>query len=111
MPASPTDERRDVRGSSDRPALDDQSPVPVRPRLGLVRRGLLTASALGLLALAGCSADTVGELQRLGLPDPANDRAPDILNLWICTWIAAGVIGVLVWGLIFYAAVRFKTKH
>ncbi len=98
-------------GSSERPALNDQSSVPVRARVGLVRRGLLAAAALGLLALASCSADTVGELKRLGLPAPASDRAPFVLHLWIGSWIAAGAIGILVWGLIFYSAVRFKTRH
>jgi cytochrome c oxidase subunit 2 len=108
---NPTDERRDVGGSSERPALIEQSSVPVRRRVGLIRRGLLTTVAMGLLALAGCSADTEGQFERLGLPRPVTDRAPEILHLWIGTWIAAGIIGVMVWGLIFYAAVRFKTKH
>ena len=83
----------------------------MRPRVGLVRRGLLTAVAFGLLALAGCSAETVGELRRLGLPEPAGDRAPFIYDLWIGTWIAAGIIGIGMWAIIFYAAIRFKTKH
>jgi cytochrome c oxidase subunit II len=111
VPANPTDERRDVGGSSERPALKDQSSVPGRPRAGLIRRGLLTAAVLGLLALAACSADTVSELKRLGLPNAASDRATSIHDLWIGTWIAAGIVGVGVWGLIFYAAIRFKTKH
>ena len=85
--------------------------MSVRPRVGLVRRGLLTAAAFGLLALAGCSAETVGELKRLGLPEPASDRAPFIGDLWIGTWIAAGIVGVFMWVVIFYAAVRFKTRH
>jgi cytochrome c oxidase subunit 2 len=100
-----------VGGSSERPALNDQSLAAARPRVGLVRRGLLILAAFGLLALAGCSAETVGELRRLGLPEPASDRAPTILDLWIGTWIAAGIVGVAVWGAIFYAAVRFKTRH
>jgi cytochrome c oxidase subunit II len=111
IPANPTDERRDVGVSSERPALKDQSPVPVRPRVGLVRRGLVIVAILGLLALAGCSADTVSELRRLGLPEPASDRAPFIYDLWIGTWIAAGIIGVFMWAIIFYAAIRYKTKH
>jgi cytochrome c oxidase subunit 2 len=86
-----------VGGSSERPALKD--------------RGLLTAAVLGLLALTGCSAETAGELRRLGLPEPASDRAPFIYDLWIGTWIAAGIIGVFMWVIIFYAAIRFRTKH
>jgi cytochrome c oxidase subunit 2 len=75
---------------------------PVRAR---VRLAVL---ALGLLTLAGCSSGTVAHLKRLGLPVGSSDRAPYIHNLWIGTWIAAGVVGVLVWGLIGYAATHFR---
>ena len=34
-----------------------------------------------------------------------------MLDLWIGTWIAAGIIGVVMWGLILWAALRYKTKH
>ncbi len=97
-------------GSSERLALSGQSPQSVRRR-GLIRRLGAAGAGLGLLALAGCSSDTVAELRRLGLPEPASDRAPYIFDLWIGTWIAAGVIGVGTWALILYAAVRFKTRH
>jgi len=72
---------------------------------------LLGLSSLGLLALAGCSADTVGQLKRLGLPLAASDRAPFMHDLWIGTWIAAGLVGVLVWGLIGWSVVRYKGRH
>jgi cytochrome c oxidase subunit 2 len=106
-----SDERRDVGGSSERPALNDQSVVPVRRAGGVLRRLAVGAAALGLLGLAGCSADTVAQMQRLGLPEGATDRTEPILNLWIGTWIAAGSIGIFMWGVIIWAAVRFKTKH
>lgn len=75
-----------------------------------MRRLLLVASPLALLGLAGCSASTVEEWQRLGLPAPAGDRAPFIHDLWIGTWIAGLIVGVLVWGLIGWAALRYKRK-
>ncbi|CAA9328742.1 MAG: hypothetical protein AVDCRST_MAG61-2768, partial [uncultured Friedmanniella sp.] len=67
-------------GSSERP-------------LRRTRARLLTASAAtaALLFLAGCSSDTVGQLKRLGLPEAASDRAPAIGDLWIGSWIAAGI--------------------
>ena len=66
---------------------------------------------VGLVGLAGCSAETVAQLKRVGLPEAASDRAPYILDLWIGTWIAAGIVGVGMWGLILWAALRYKTKH
>ena len=98
-------------GSSERPALNGLSPEPVRPWVGLARRLGLVAVVIALFALAGCSVEIAGEVRRLGLPEPASNEAPTILNLWMGTWIAAGAIGVGTWGLILYAAVRFKTKH
>jgi cytochrome c oxidase subunit II len=71
-------------------------------------RLLLAALALGLLTLAGCSSETVAQLKRVGLPVGASDRAPYIHNLWIGTWIAAGATGILVWGLIGWAALRYR---
>lgn len=75
------------------------------------RRGIFFFFTFALLALAGCSDATVGQLKRLGLPEAAGDRAPYILNLWIGTWIAAGVIGIGMWGLIGWAVIRYKTNH
>jgi cytochrome c oxidase subunit 2 len=45
-----------------------------------------------------------------GLPEAASDRAPFIGNLWSGAWIASMVIGVLVWGLIGYAIIRFRRR-
>lgn len=67
-------------------------------------------SLLSLPLLAGCSEAEVGELTRLGLPEPANSSAPHMLELWIGAWIAAGVVGVLVWGLIIWAVVRYRRR-
>ena len=73
------------------------------------------AAALALctttvVLLAGCSAETTGQLARLGLPDAASDRAPHMFNLWIGSWIAAGVVGVFTWGLIGWAVLRYRRK-
>ena len=62
-----------------------------------------------LLAVAGCSADTTAELKRLGLPESASDRAPYMGELWINTWIAAGLVGLLVWALIGWSVIRYKS--
>ena len=80
-------------------------------RTGQLRRAVLAVSMVGLVGLAGCSAETVAQLRRVGLPEAASDRAPYIFDLWIGTWIAAGIICVGMWGLILWAALRYKTKH
>ncbi len=75
-----------------------------------MRALLALALAVASVSLTGCSAATVGQLKRLGLPVAASDRAPSIHDLWIGSWIAAGIIGVLVWGLIVYAVIRFRRR-
>lgn len=50
-------------------------------------------------------------MKRLGFPAPASDRAKPILDLWIGTWIAAFAVGIAMWGVILWAANRYKTKH
>lgn len=67
-------------------------------------------AAMGLL-LSGCSADTVAQWQRVGLPEAASDRAPMIGNLWVGAWIASMVVGVFVWGLMAWVVVRFRRGH
>jgi cytochrome c oxidase subunit 2 len=77
----------------------------------VVRRLGVVMAVLALFVLAGCSAETVGELRRVGMPEPATDEGPTILNLWIGTWIAAGAIGIAVWAAIGWAALRYRSKH
>ncbi len=71
---------------------------------------LVAAAGVGALALAGCSADTVAQWGRFGLPEAATDRAPMIGGLWTGAWIAALVVGVFVWGLIGWVAFRYRKK-
>ncbi|MGH3366808.1 MAG: cytochrome c oxidase subunit II, partial [Nocardioidaceae bacterium] len=48
--------------------------------------------------------------ERLGLPEPASTSADDMGPLWIGSWIAAAVVGVVVWGLIFWASARYRRR-
>jgi cytochrome c oxidase subunit 2 len=64
-----------------------------------------------MLFLASCSVeDTTNEFQRLGLPAPASNNAVSIGDLWIGTWIAAGAVGILVWGLIGWSVLRYRRR-
>ena len=91
---------------------DDRADRLTRPVLSRTRwskRALIVVSTASLLAVAGCSADTTAELKRLGLPESASDRAPYMGELWINTWIAAGLVGLLVWALIGWSVIRYKS--
>lgn len=70
----------------------------------------LVLAGLGTAALTGCSADTIAQWQRAGLPEAASDRAVFIGDLWTGSWIASMVIGVFVWALIGWAALRYRRR-
>jgi cytochrome c oxidase subunit II len=77
----------------------------------LLRRLRVAVTGLVLLvSLTGCSKATVDSLKRLGLPEATTDRAQYVHDLWIGAWIAAGCVGVFVWGLILYAALRYRRR-
>jgi len=66
-------------------------------------RGVLAALA-GLLALGGCSG------RDLGFPTGASDRAEYVETLWFGAWIAAGGVGVFVFGLMVWAVVYYRRR-
>jgi cytochrome c oxidase subunit 2 len=112
MSVSGPDERRDVSGTENRPAVASTAQRGSAGRGAVAARRSLLAAGTGVavLALAGCTDSQVDALQRLGLPVAASDRAPHIHDLWIGTWIAAGAIGVLVWGLIAWVSFRYRAR-
>ena len=44
------------------------------------------------------------------MPAPRTVQTQAIYDLWHWSWLAAILIGVLVWGLIFYAVIRFRRR-
>ena len=76
-----------------------------------LRRVVLAAVVvLGVVALSGCSAQTRHEWSNLAMPDPAAEQSHQIFLLWRYAWVAALATGVLVWGLIFYACVKYRRR-
>jgi cytochrome c oxidase subunit 2 len=63
-----------------------------------------------LVTLSGCSEADKEHWKRLGLPESASDRYVYVHDLWIGSWIAAGIVGALVWGLIGWAVVRYRRR-
>lgn len=80
------------------------------PRRRCLRAVAKAACVTPLLFLTGCSDETTDQLKRLGLPESSSDRSPYMSDLWIGSWIAVLVVGVLVWGLIAYASIRFRRR-
>lgn len=78
-------------------------PRPHRSRAA--GRSLVAAGAL--LALSGCSSDTVG---RGFLPEGVTSESGRITSLWNGAWITALLVGVLVWGLIIWCMVAYRKR-
>ena len=76
-----------------------------------VRRiGVWALAAPSLLALTACSQEDQDAWSRVAMPEGASDRSGEIIEFWQWSWVAAMVVGVLVWGLIFYAMFRFRRR-
>ncbi len=63
-----------------------------------------------VLALTGCSGDERAQVRRLALPFPSTREADHVYNMWRWSWLAAMITGVIVWGLILYAAVKYRRR-
>jgi cytochrome c oxidase subunit 2 len=75
--------------------------------VGLQRVARWAVPLVGIALLAsGCSE----EGKRLAMPDPASEQGEAVLSLWQGAWIAALATGVVVWGLIFYAVIRYRRR-
>jgi cytochrome c oxidase subunit 2 len=77
-------------------------------RMRTVGAWALTAPAL--LALSACSEEEKGEWNRVAMPEGASDRSASIIEFWQWTWVAAMAVGILTWGLILYAVIRFRRR-
>lgn len=82
--------------------------MPARAR----RIAVALVGAGSLLALSGCGVDSA-ELKRLGMPvisENATTNTEGQYQLWLWAWVAAMITGVLVWGLIGYAVVKYRRR-
>ena len=81
----------------------------ISPRL---RRAIVLAvGGAGLVVLGGCSQADQTSIKRLAQPVGASDRTAGIHHLWMWAWLAAIVVGVIVWGLIGYACIKFRRRR
>src|SRR5690606_7619934 len=77
-----------------------------RSRSGTRKSALVVTLVLGALLLSGCGA----EFQRGYLPEPITEIGPRVITFWNQTWIAALVLGVLVWGLTLWCIVAYRRR-
>ena len=67
---------------------------------------------LGALTLSGCTYDDVaGSWLSWGWPEGITDEAHRMHDLWIGSTLAALVVGIAVWLLIAYAAIRYRKRR
>lgn len=74
------------------------------------RVGTMVMVSAGLLLLGACSTEDREQIGRLAMPVPATDRAPLVDELWRWSWLAAMIVGVLVWGLILFAVFKYRRR-
>jgi cytochrome c oxidase subunit II len=75
------------------------------------RVGPVALAAVGALLLGGCDSAEKTSIERLAQPVGATDRTDAIHSLWMGSWLAAMLVGVLVWGLIIYACIAFRRRR
>ncbi len=80
-----------------------------QPERTLGKRTVRVAALAVLVALTatGCSGD---EILRFGWPVGVTEQANQMRNLWTWAVVAALVVGVIVWGLIFWTATFHRKK-
>jgi cytochrome c oxidase subunit II len=80
--------------------------LPARAR----RAGIAAAAFSVIPLLASCSEQDQEAWKRGAMPEGASDRSDAMITMWQWTWVAALAVGVLVWGLIIYAIIRFRRR-
>jgi cytochrome c oxidase subunit 2 len=62
------------------------------------------------LVLSGCSAHSLERDLRFGWPTGVTKQAEEMRVLWTWSGVAALIVGVLVWGLIFWCCIRYRKR-
>jgi cytochrome c oxidase subunit 2 len=82
---------------------------PRRPRR--TRLAAAAVAAVGTLVLAGCSSEQVSRGFLPGYSDgEVTNMTERITSLWTGSWIAALVVGVIVWGLVLWAVTVYRKR-
>lgn len=84
-------------------------------KIGTGRKiGALSALGAGATLLAGCDVappdNGFFNLLRFGWPQGVTPEAQSMGNFWVWTWVAAWIVGIIVWGLLFFSMFKFTAK-
>jgi cytochrome c oxidase subunit 2 len=72
---------------------------------------LVAMASAGALLVSSCSAADKEEIKRLAQPEGVTDRTGGMASLWMGAWLAALLVGIVVWGLILYACFKFYRRR
>src|SRR5207245_9476717 len=81
------------------------------------RRRFVTGSKAALLLgaavllLSGCSVSGAERDLRFGWPTGVTKQATKMRVLWTWSGVAALILGVIVWGLIFWCCIRYRKRN
>ena len=99
------------RGAHD-PGRHPGRPTAARPSRTRTRRSRLAARAALLALLAvGTTGCTSNDFTRLGWPAPITKQGQVALTLWQGSWVAAWLVGAVVWGMIVWAVIFHRKKR
>lgn len=90
--------------------------MELQHKRGMGRKVLLSSAlGLGALSLAGCDVDapggTLGKFLAMGWPTGVTPEATAMYNFWSWVWVAAWIIGIIVWGIFIWAMVGWSAKR
>lgn len=85
-------------------------------RQSTLRPRILRTAVVGLVMgsaalLTGCSQEAQDQFSRAYLPESATQQGEITTNLWVGSWIAAMIVGILVWGLIGWAVIAYSRRR
>ncbi|OEX92801.1 cytochrome c oxidase subunit II [Corynebacterium sp. Marseille-P4321] len=75
--------------------------------------GVAGSLLLGSFALTGCDVAPPEGLARIldmGWPDPVTPEGTQMYNFWVWVWVAAWIIGIIMWTLFIVAIVKWNHK-
>jgi len=90
--------------------------VKQRNKRGFMRNATLAGVlGAGSLALTGCDVAApggpVGHFLRMGWPEGITPEATAMGNFWVWVWVAAWIIGAIMWGLMLWSLFRYSAKR